>query len=96
MPRTRRGYPGRVRFVRLYLPILILLSGVVLIVARGGDDTSWEGAFALWGAGLSVWLLNLLFRVGVAGERDREEEDAARAYFDRHGRWPDDPPQPVR
>jgi hypothetical protein len=21
----------------------------------------------------------------------REEEDAARAYFDAHGRWPDDP-----
>jgi len=23
--------------------------------------------------------------------RARQEEDAARAYFDAHGRWPDDP-----
>jgi hypothetical protein len=22
---------------------------------------------------------------------ERDEEDAARAYFDAHGRWPDDP-----
>jgi hypothetical protein len=85
-----------VRFVRTYLPIAILLSGVVLIIARGGDDTSFEGAFALWGAGLSVWLLNILFRVGVSGDRERESEDEARDYFDRHGRWPDEPPRTPR
>ena len=41
-------------------------------------------------AGSSLWLMNLLFRVGVSGERERDAEDAARAYFDRHGRWPDE------
>jgi len=24
------------------------------------------------------------------GHRDRDEEDAAREYYDVHGRWPDD------
>jgi uncharacterized membrane protein YccC len=35
-------------------------------------------------AGL-VWLL----RIARHGHQDREAEDAARAHFDRHGRWPE-------
>jgi hypothetical protein len=85
-----------VTFVRHGLPILILLAGVVLIVARGGDETSFEGAFGLWGAGLSVWLLNYLYRLGVSGDKERGAEDEARAFFDRHGRWPDEPPSARR
>jgi hypothetical protein len=79
-------------YLRVWLPITILLAGIVLIVVRGGDETSIDGAAALWGAGLSVALLNWLHRIGVSGERDRAEEDEARAYFDRHGRWPDELP----
>ena len=37
-------------------------------------------------------LLNVLFRYGVAGDSERDDEDAARAYFDEHGHWPDEPP----
>jgi hypothetical protein len=79
-------------FVRVWLPVAILLAGLALIVVRGGDETSIEGAAAIWGAGLSVALLNWLYRVGVSGDRDRVREDEARAYFDRHGRWPDELP----
>jgi hypothetical protein len=78
--------------VRYWLPAAILLAGIILIAARGGDETSIEGAAALWGAGLSVLLLNWLHRVGVTGDKDREDEDDARAYFERHGHWPDEPP----
>jgi hypothetical protein len=28
--------------------------------------------------------------VPALGRRDREAEDAARDFFDRHGRWPDE------
>jgi hypothetical protein len=42
------------------------------------------------GAGLSVLLLNLLFRIGVSGDRDHEREEDARRHFDKHGLWPDD------
>jgi hypothetical protein len=80
--------------VRIWLPVTILVAGVVLVIVRGGDETSIEGAAALWGAGLSVALLNWLHRMGVAGDSARVEEDEARAYFAKHGRWPDDvPPQ---
>ena len=80
------------KIVRIWLPVTILAAGILLVVVRGGDETSIEGAAALWGAGLSVALLNWLHRIGVTGDRDRDDEDQARAYFDQHGRWPDDTP----
>jgi hypothetical protein len=80
--------------VRFWMPVAILVAGVVLVIVRGGDETSLEGAAALWGAGLSVMLLNWLHRMGVAGDSERGDEDDARAYFAEHGRWPDEaPPQ---
>lgn len=81
--------------IRIWLPLAILAAGVALVIARGGDETSWEGGAALWGAGLSVALLNWFYRMGVSGDRDRDREDEARAYFERHGHWPDEAP-PVR
>ena len=77
------------RFVRFGLPILICLGGVVLIAIEP-DRNGLEGGLLVVSAGLSVWLLNWLYRVGVAGERERDEEDRAREYFDRHGVWPDE------
>ena len=82
--------------VRIWIPVAILIAGVVLVIARGGDETSLEGGAALWGAGLSVALLNWLHRMGVTGDRARDQEDEARAYFERHGRWPDETPGPGR
>jgi hypothetical protein len=84
------------KVVRIWLPAAILVAGVILVIVRGGDETSLEGAAALWGAGLSVALLNWLHRVGVTGDSARDDEDAARSYFDRHGRWPDDAAPPRR
>jgi hypothetical protein len=78
--------------VRYWLPAAILVAGVVLVVVRGGDETSLEGAAALWGAGLSVLLLNWLHRMGVTGDTAREDEDEARAYLEKHGHWPDEAP----
>ena len=75
------------RFVRHGLPALIVLAGVVLMIA---EPDRIEAGVLLVSAGLSVWMLNWLFRLGVAGERDRDDEDRAREFFDRHGRWPDD------
>ena len=76
-------------FVRWLLPALICVAGVVMMVVA--PDESEAGAMVI-GAGLSVWLLNLLYRMGVTGDRDRASEDAARDYFDRHGHWPDEAP----
>jgi len=84
------------RFVRLWLPIAICLTAVVLMIARGFDETSLEGGGALLGAGLSVALLNVFFRMGVEGDRLRDQENEARAFFATHGRWPDEPGAPAQ
>jgi hypothetical protein len=38
----------------------------------------------------------VLYRIGVAGDRDRDREEEARRFFDEHGRWPDEPDSAAR
>jgi len=82
-----------IRLVRYGLPAAICLAGLVVIALDVGSAANFEGGMALIGAGLSVLLINVLFRVGVSGDRERADEDAARREFDRTGRWPDEPPR---
>jgi hypothetical protein len=79
-------------FVRTWMPLLICAAGVVIFVVRGFDETGGEALILLVAAGSSVWLLNVLFRLGVRGDVERDAEDDARAFFDRHGYWPDEAP----
>jgi hypothetical protein len=67
----------------------IVVAGVVVLAVVPGDMGTYGFASAV-GAGLSVVLLNLLYRLGVSGDREREREEEARRYFDAHGVWPDD------
>lgn len=78
------------RFVRTWMPLLIVLAGILVMVLRGFDDVGLEGGAGIIGAGLAVWLLNWLYRFGAAGDHERDAEDEARAYFDKFGRWPDE------
>jgi hypothetical protein len=80
------------RFVRIWLPIAIVAGGLIAIVATGGSLSGVEGGVAIIAAGISVWMLNVIFRVGVAGERERDAEDAARDFYGEHGYWPDEAP----
>ncbi|HET8979389.1 MAG TPA: hypothetical protein VFN87_14595 [Solirubrobacteraceae bacterium] len=76
-------------FVRYGIPAIMVLAGIgLLIFSPGGFGT--EGFSMAVGGGLSVLMLNWLFRLGVSGDRERQQEEEARAYFDRHGRWPDE------
>lgn len=77
---------------RIWVPLLIAVAGVVLIIDGHGRANSVPAAagVALLIVALIVWLLNLLFRLSVQSGRDREREEAARQYFDEHGRWPDE------
>jgi hypothetical protein len=43
-----------------------------------------------------VLLLNVLYRIGVQGDKERDTEQAARDFFDQHGHWPDEPPSAAR
>ena len=67
----------------------MVLAGVVALVVVGGDVGAYGFASAI-GAGLSVVLLNLLYRLSVSSDREREQEEEARRYLDEHGVWPDD------
>jgi hypothetical protein len=77
------------RVIRYVLPAVVTVVGIALMAFGGGED-GLEGGAAVVGAGLSIWLMNFLWRVGVSGDRDRDDEQRARAYFDEHGHWPDD------
>jgi hypothetical protein len=63
-----------------------------VLLALGGDS-ALEGWAMFTGSGLAVLLLNFTFRLGAGGDRERDDEDAARLHYERHGRWPDDPPE---
>ena len=73
--------------VRYVLPGAVVIAGIV-VMSLGGE-TDVEGGAGIVGAGLAIFFLNWLFRAGASGERERDAEDAARDYFDAHGRWPD-------
>ena len=90
--RTRRPQTPVQRFVRIWLPIVIIVSGVLLALI-GRSDAAYEGGALLISAGVSVWLLNAFFRIGVRGDEERDDELAAREEFERTGRWPDEKPQ---
>lgn len=81
-----------VLFLRWWLPALVVLGGVGVMIARGFDDIGLEGGAGIIGAGLSIALMNWLWRIGVSGDAERDDEDAARRHFDETGRWPDEEP----
>jgi hypothetical protein len=75
---------------RLWLPLLIAVAGVVGLVVGHGRTAAAGAGVGLLLVALTVWLINWMYRISVASNRDRDREEEARAYFDRHGRWPDD------
>jgi hypothetical protein len=75
--------------VRYVLPAVIALAGVIVLIFNRSINGLEGFAMGIGVAG-SILLLNVLYRVGVSGDRERDEEEAARVYFDEHGRWPDE------
>ena len=79
--------------VRYGLGGALVLAGIVFIVVNPGGFGVDGFALAV-GGGLSVLLINFLFRLGVSGDREREREEEARRYLDEHGVWPDEDAEP--
>jgi hypothetical protein len=79
--------PVRLRLLRYGLPGLIVVAGVVAMCFA--TPTALIGGSGLVGAGLATALVSWFYRLGVEGDAVRDEEDQARRYFDRYGRWPD-------
>jgi hypothetical protein len=74
--------------VRYGIPLVLVVAGIVFAVVDH-DGTGAETWAMFTGAGVSVLLLNVLYRMGVEGDHDRDREERAREYFDEHGHWPD-------
>jgi hypothetical protein len=81
--------------VRYGLGAVMILGGIVMLIVSPAS-LGVEGFAMAVGGGLSVLLLNLLFRLSVSSEDDRAQEERARAFFDEHGEWPEDEPRQGR
>ena len=73
--------------IRYGIPLVLIVAGVVVSAVAGGVGIAAGALF--FSAGTAVLLLNVLHRMGVEGDKERDREEAAREYFDKHGRWPD-------
>ena len=85
-----RSSPARVpavlRFTRHGVPALAVLAGIISMAF--GTSTSLAGGAAPDRRRPRDLVASWLYRVGVQGDGARAEEERARRYFDRHGRWP--------
>ncbi|HLI61164.1 MAG TPA: hypothetical protein VKV21_15995 [Solirubrobacteraceae bacterium] len=82
-------------FIRYGIGLIGVVAGVVVLAVNPGGF-GVDGFGLLTGAGLSILMLNWMFRVGVSGDLEREREERARRYFEEHGHWPGEPPRPRR
>jgi hypothetical protein len=77
--------------LRYGLPAVLIVAGFVILFVADGS-TRWDGWAMCVGAGLSISFMNVLFRMGAKGDRERVDEQAARDYLAEHGHWPDEAP----
>jgi hypothetical protein len=73
--------------IRYGIPLVLVVAGTIVSATAGGVGLAAGALF--FSAGTAVLLLNVLYRIGVEGDKERDEEERAREYFDEHGRWPD-------
>jgi hypothetical protein len=78
------------KLTRVWLPLAILIAGIVAIVLGHARTALAGGGVVLLGTAVIVRMVNWLFRMSVESNLDREREEEAREYFDLHGRWPDE------
>ncbi|MGO9909073.1 MAG: hypothetical protein ACLP4R_13570 [Solirubrobacteraceae bacterium] len=75
--------------LRYGIGIAMVLGGLVVLITSPAD-LGVDGFAMAAGGGLSVLLLNFMYRLSLTSERDRLEEERARRYFDEHGEWPEE------
>ena len=85
-------HPARLllSLTRLWLPLAILVAGIVAIVIGHGHTGTAAAGVGLLLVALIVWMVNWMYRMSVESNRERDREEAARDYFSQHGRWPDE------
>jgi hypothetical protein len=76
--------------IRYGIPVVLLIAGVIVTATAGNVGLAAGALF--FSAASAVLLLNVLYRIGVEGDKERDKEEAAREYFDKHGHWPGEEP----
>jgi hypothetical protein len=76
-------------FVRFGVGAVMVFGGVIVLVLSPAG-LGVDGFAMATGGGLSVLLLNGMYRLSLSSERDRLDEERARRYFDEHGVWPEE------
>ena len=71
--------------IRYGIPLAILIAGIVALVI--GGDAAGAGV-VLCGSAFMVLLINVLFRMSIVSNKERDEEERAREEFERSGHWP--------
>jgi hypothetical protein len=74
----------------VWLPLAIGAAGVAAIVLGHGRTSEAAAGVALVIVALIVWMINWLFRLSLQSNRERDQEERARDYYERHGHWPDE------
>ncbi len=85
-----RGSAVLLSLTRLWLPLVIALSGVGAIVIGRGHTVVASAGVGLLLVAIIVWMINWMYRMSVQSNRDREQDERDREYFDVHGHWPED------
>jgi hypothetical protein len=80
--------------IRYGIPLVLFVAGAIITATAGGVGVAAGALF--FSAASAVLLLNVLYRIGVQGDRERDREESAREFFDKHGRWPDEPESATR
>jgi len=73
--------------VRYGIPLAMTIAGIVCLAI--GGDAAGSGVVLIGSAGI-VLLINLLFRLSLVSNKEREQEERAREEFERSGHWPDE------
>jgi hypothetical protein len=80
--------------IRYGIPLVLLIVGMIVTATAGRVGLAAGALF--FSAATAVLLLNVLYRIGVEGDKERDTEQSARDFFDEHGRWPDEPESATR
>ena len=75
------------RAVRIGAPAALVVAGLVRVFAFSSRGAEAAG-YTLLGSSALLVLSIVIFRAGLASTADRDREEEARVFYDRHGRWP--------
>lgn len=77
-----------IHLLRYGLPAAVAIAGIVVVIVGNGNIATAAG-FALIVDAFVVVIVNVLARLTISSQGDRDREQQARETFARTGRWPE-------